>query len=1282
MSTQVAVSWKIHPAIGIARVGNSASDFILAPQADGQGAPSSLARRAVDETDGMPMAQLKREAALFRIYAYDREDNCLGEIAPGSVRQVEWTVRVANTKASAPKIGFQRKNGRGRVPPRNKTVPAAERWKLEIRPQPRTLCGPNQRAAFDDGRFMEVPVSLGEIRTDAASRLIVLGGAGKAGTADATRRLRNCTDNDFWYDDVSDGPVSATVTLADGRLVHPEPAWVITAPPNFAPDLRSVATAYDVLIDHAINRNVRPLPQRPSFTRDIQPILRRIAAMQWLNQRALASFGSATTGIDLLESLDLLSRNDTAAHEARAAVFVEICGHDAIGRTAADGGAPGDITPADRWLRLTGTQLALLRLWARGEFEPDASDTGAQPAAGQDMLDRTSLEASAAGVVFCDTAPPDVFLPGEALRLDPGKISAGGLTRAMPCPWHADFLQASTPWPVALRPDEIMTEETFAALQSLDQEISALDAGEDLEDQRRTLQDRRSALWQNRTPWSRGLPAETPACMERLVKEWQHLGLIRANRPDGPAFVLGHATCFVETERNRCLGTMGDYFHRLLNIETNRWFTRKALEIAEQTLHDAKFAIHPNYAPFAYTPEAFDTRMDRIYADLVDGTMYQPVPWESGDIHWEAEIDHDEDGEPVYATRQFRVGQFSDAALKERFRQFAPLNLTDGAWLQNILGATPADGVRSRLFNIWVDEAGGGRPELNHSNVYDALMRSLNLYLPPVTSREFVEIDFVASAFESTVFQLSLGMFPTRFLPELLGLTLFVEWEATPTMLPTANMMADRQIDPQFYRMHAAIDNIHSGHGAIAKEAVKLYLHAKLQEGGNAAVQEHWQRIWRGYVAWATLGNGADDVVEQMLIVDKKQIHLRSGLLRTADILPPLLTELQAADTPVSAYLDRHLRATTRISLQNWRQGDVPSPLLLSGLCQDLNACLRDGIYTEERFAGIALSGQTRRLLQLDPCRGVDRIDLGRSLLEDTYPEGVARRTGFPDLRGRYAARMEELIRRKTALALQSHRRMGWLTEAFQGGPRQVMQELLSRGMIDIEDPARSPLFGRLEFSGPMYKVFTDEEKTVILEWIESLRPDSAAVIRPEPVAVVDPAQAMWILLMRRGAEAARIAAHAHTELAADGADECRWMGHGPKELMRQLAGTPALVIPGEPAKSPFLEFASSRDMVRDSFSAEEIAVIRRWIEQGAEVPGQSFGGGSSRARRCLVSWTKPRLTKMRRTDRPGASSVGGSAWERCIDEHAFRVLLPYRGPSGSWGAKTEGRVPCQVFSI
>ena len=92
---------------------------------------------------------------------------------------------------------------------------------------------------------------------------------------------------------------------------------------------------------------------------------------------------------------------------------------------------------------------------------------------------------------------------------------------------------------------------------------------------------------------------------------------------------------------------------------------------------------------------------------------------------------------------------------------------------------------------------------------------------------------------------------------------------------------------------------------------------------------------------------------------------------------------------------------------------------------------------------------------------------------------------------------------------------------------------------------------------------------------------------------------------MRRGAEAARIAAHAHTELAADGADECRWMGHGPKELMRQLAGTPALVIPGEPAKSPFLEFASSRDMVRDSFSAEEIAVIRRWIEQGAEVPGQ-----------------------------------------------------------------------------
>jgi hypothetical protein len=124
---------------------------------------------------------------------------------------------------------------------------------------------------------------------------------------------------------------------------------------------------------------------------------------------------------------------------------------------------------------------------------------------------------------------------------------------------------------------------------------------------------------------------------------------------------------------------MAEYFHRLVNFETNRDFAPKALELALAMLRDAKFSADPKYAPFRYTQEAFERRLERIYADFVDEVMYRPVPWESGDITWDAEVDHDEDGDPVRKQRAFHVGRFSDKALAERFRQFAPLNLTDGA---------------------------------------------------------------------------------------------------------------------------------------------------------------------------------------------------------------------------------------------------------------------------------------------------------------------------------------------------------------------------------------------------------------------------------------------------------------------------------------------------------------------------------------------------------------------------------------------------------------------------
>jgi hypothetical protein len=139
--------------------------------------------------------------------------------------------------------------------------------------------------------------------------------------------------------------------------------------------------------------------------------------------------------------------------------------------------------------------------------------------------------------------------------------------------------------------------------------------------------------------------------------------------------------------------------------------------------------------------------------------------------------------------------------------------------------------------------------------VYDTLLRSLDVFLPPIRSQAFTELDLLPEAYENPVFQLCVGLFPDAFFPELLGMTLYLEWEATPTMLPVVRMLKHHGIDPQYYAMHAAIDNVTAGHGAIAREAIELYLDQVRSTGGEQAVQEKWLRVWNGYVTWASIGS-------------------------------------------------------------------------------------------------------------------------------------------------------------------------------------------------------------------------------------------------------------------------------------------------------------------------------------------------------------------------------------------------------------------------------------------
>ena len=113
--------YKIHPSIGIARLGNS-DEFYLAPEATG-GLPIVCKPDGTVDGPEQPVTQfkdgkgrIKRQAARFRVFVYDDQNPNgrelqindtvtvlkpnSGEVFAGTVADIQWTVYLANKKAS------------------------------------------------------------------------------------------------------------------------------------------------------------------------------------------------------------------------------------------------------------------------------------------------------------------------------------------------------------------------------------------------------------------------------------------------------------------------------------------------------------------------------------------------------------------------------------------------------------------------------------------------------------------------------------------------------------------------------------------------------------------------------------------------------------------------------------------------------------------------------------------------------------------------------------------------------------------------------------------------------------------------------------------------------------------------------------------------------------------------------------------------------------------------------------------------------------------------------
>ncbi|GEC41656.1 hypothetical protein JOH52_006742 [Sinorhizobium meliloti] len=420
----------IHPAIGIARLGSSQDEYLLAPQV------ATPPPRPVD-TSHDRSGHLKREAVEFRIYGYDKDDNVVAELTADNA-DIVWNVHVANAKAAWFKFRHAMDLDTLKdtiVERRNpKILDPDERRKLVIDPGSRCISGRNQAGSeahhFDTGTFKGVAVDLGELRTTAEGRLLFLGGHGVSSSPSGAPPYVDSDNDAFgnaedWHDDIADGPVDATVRV-NGNEIPTEGAWVVSAPPNYAPDLKSWRTLYDLLVDLFVEADWLPQKSTISFTEDIYPILARLSGLQWVNKAFAAVFGH-TAPFDFLDEdrIDQINHLHGGAavdvfKPLRMAIFKMFREQtDHVSDPAAwpwlYGDSYGTGPDSDRYqnLALGGERLRYLKAWSEGNFiadwgtlPPSPSSIGQHPLGDQPAaLDRAALE-------FCAA---DAFHPGIEL---------------------------------------------------------------------------------------------------------------------------------------------------------------------------------------------------------------------------------------------------------------------------------------------------------------------------------------------------------------------------------------------------------------------------------------------------------------------------------------------------------------------------------------------------------------------------------------------------------------------------------------------------------------------------------------------------------------------------------------------------------------------------------------------------------------------------------------------------------------------------------------------------
>ncbi len=304
---QAPSGYRIHPAIGVARLGDSGSNldnpfaspetFYVAPETIG-GLPTEFDPNQPDER--LPVTnfkdkvgQIRRQAARFQIF---RDDGQGGSVPVGlddpEIVSIRWTVHVANKKAAwydfsefkgNLMMGADNSYAATGVSLRNSVIKGAtDRKHLIVDPGPRSVSRPGELADFngkprnsgsrssiyahstfpgpsginsklgfkEDGLYPYSITSLGQMTMDQNGSMLFLGGYGRAGGPKA-EGIESFAGADGFFDDTSDGSVRAEVRLRSGETVMLD-AWVLTGPPKVAPELVNITNLDDIVFDMAV----------------------------------------------------------------------------------------------------------------------------------------------------------------------------------------------------------------------------------------------------------------------------------------------------------------------------------------------------------------------------------------------------------------------------------------------------------------------------------------------------------------------------------------------------------------------------------------------------------------------------------------------------------------------------------------------------------------------------------------------------------------------------------------------------------------------------------------------------------------------------------------------------------------------------------------------------------------------------------------------------------------------------------------------------------------------